>query len=126
MRIGRLLAVAALSATLLVACGDDDDAISGAQASTTTTLALTTTAAPTPILIKDFSFSNLDVKAGSKILVQNQGTQQHTLTADDNRFDTGPIQPGRNVDLTVPVQAGTYKVHCTIHPDRMKGELKVT
>lgn len=120
-----MLAVVVVSASVCTACGNDDKGVPEAQSSTTT-VALTTTAAPNPILIKDFSFSGLEVKAGTKVLVQNQGTQPHTLTADNRQFDTGQVPPGRNVEFTVPAQPGTYKVKCLVHPDRMQGELKVT
>ena len=122
------MAAVAIAAALFTGCGDDDDPVPEAANSPTTSssVALATTAAPTPIVIRDFTFSNLDVKAGSKVLVQNQGQQVHTLTSDDRRFDTGQVQPGRNVELTVPSVAGTYRVRCTVHPDRMTGELKVT
>ena len=119
------LAAVLLAATAFTACGDDDDPVENATPSTTV-VATTTTAAPAPIIVKDFSFSGLTVKAGSKVLVQNEGPATHTLTADDNSFNTGPINAGSNVALTVPSVAGTYKVKCTIHPTRMTGELKVT
>lgn len=113
-----------LAATAFTACGEDDDPIVAAQP--TTTASPTNTAAPKPIIVKDFTFTGLDVKAGSKLLVQNEGPAPHTLTAEDNTFDTGRIAPGTNVELTMPSIAGTYKVKCSIHPSRMTGELKVT
>ena len=115
-----------VSATMLAACGDDDDAVETDQPTTSSSLSPTTTTQTAPILLRDFSFFGLDVKAGSKVLVQNQGQQPHSLTAVDGRFDTGQVQPGRNVEFTVPSQAGTYRIRCVVHPDRMTGELKVT
>ena len=127
MTIGRLLAVVAISASVLTACGDDDDTVASDQSTTSSSsLSPTTVAQAQPIVIRDFSFSNLDVRAGSKVLVQNNGQEPHTLTADDRTFDTGLVQPGRNVELAVPSRTGTYKIRCLIHPDRMTGELKVT
>ncbi len=116
-----------VSATLFSGCGDDDDEVRTDQPTTTAaSLSLTTTTQLAPILLRDFSFFGLEARAGSKVLVQNQGQQPHTFTAVDGRFDTGQVQPGRNVELTVPSQAGTYRIRCTVHPDRMTGELKVT
>lgn len=116
----------ALITMVFTGCGDDDDPDPEAQPATSAVgFATTTTAAPSPIIVKDFSFSGLEVKAGSRVLVQNQGPATHTFTAEDNRFDTGPINAGSNAPLTVPSIAGTYKVRCTIHPTRMTGELKV-
>jgi plastocyanin len=126
MRFGRLLAVVAISATVFTACGDDDDPVASDQPTTSSSLSPATTAQVAPILLRDFSFFGLDVKAGSKVLVQNEGQQPHSLTADDGRFDTGQVQPGRNVEFTVPSQVGTYRIKCVVHPNRMVGELKVT
>ena len=127
MRIARVLATVVLATTVFTACGDDDDPAEGAQPSTSVAgPASTTTQAPAPIIVKDFSFSGLEVKAGTRVLVQNQGPASHTFTAEDNRFDTGTIAAGSNAQLTVPSIAGVYKVRCTIHPTRMTGELKVT
>ena len=119
-----MLAAVVLSATAFTACGDDDVPIVAAQPSTT--VAPTTTQPPQPIIVRDFSFSGLEVKAGSKLLVQNEGPASHTLTSDDGLFDTGRIAAGSNVQFTVPSTPGTYKVKCTVHPSRMTGELKVT
>jgi plastocyanin len=119
-----VLAAVVLSATVFTACGDDDTATEAAQ--TSTTAGPTTTAAPKPIIVKDFTFLNLEVKAGTRLLVQNEGPANHTLTAEDGRFDTGQIAAGANVQFVVPSTPGTYKVKCTIHPTRMTGELKVT
>lgn len=118
----------AICVTVFTACGDDDDEVptESLLPTTSTSLLTTTTAQVTPIVIRDFSFANLDVKAGTKVLVQNTGTQTHTLTAVERAFDTGVIEPGRNVELTVPSRTGTFRVVCTIHPDRMTGELKVS
>lgn len=121
-----MLAGAAIAASVLTACSDDDDPVAGGQASSTTTIALTTTAGPEPIVIRDFSFSGLEVKAGSNLLVQNRGQQPHTLTADDMTFNTGQVPPGRNVEFGVPSRTGTYKIKCLVHPNRMTGELKVS
>ena len=122
-----MLAAVALTTMVFTACGDDDDPAVEAQSSTTVpTPSTTTTQAPTPIIVRDFSFSGLEVKAGARVLVQNQGPSSHTLTAEDNRFDTGSIASGSNAQLTIPSTPGVYKIRCTIHPTRMTGELKVT
>ena len=115
-----------ISATVSTACGDDDEAVETDQPTTSSSLSPTTTSQVAPILLRDFSFFGLDVKAGSKVLVQNQGQQPHSLTSVDGRFDTGQVQPGRNVEFTVPSQVGTYRIRCVVHPDRMTGELRVT
>lgn len=116
----------ALTTMVFAGCGNDDKPDAKVQPSTSAVgFATTTTAAPAPIIVKDFSFSGLEVKAGSRVLVQNEGPATHTFTAEDNRFDTGPINAGSNAQIVVPSITGTYKVKCMIHPTRMTGELKV-
>ena len=131
-RGGATLAV--IAALTLPACGNDDKAVKekAANPSTTrittpvTSAVPTSTPVPRPIVIKDFSFSGLDVKAGAALVIQNQDGTEHTFTADDKSFDSGRVAGKSSVQFTAPRAAGTYKVHCEIHPTQMKGELKVT
>jgi plastocyanin len=130
-RGGATLAV--IAALSLPACGDDDSPVqSAADPSTTrittpvTSAVATSTPVPRPIVIKDFSFSGLDVRAGAALVIQNQDNTEHTFTADDKSFDSGKIGGKSSVQFTAPRTSGTYKVHCEIHPTQMKGELKVT
>ena len=99
-----MLVAVVLTASVFTACGNDDETVEGAQPSTS--LASTTTEAPKPIIVKDFTFLNLDVKAGSRLLAQNEGRAPHTLTADNGSFDTGQIAAGANVSFTVPSTPG--------------------
>ncbi|HEX5878519.1 MAG TPA: cupredoxin domain-containing protein [Actinomycetota bacterium] len=80
-----------------------------------------------------FDPSELEVAAGTTLLVANVGGKPHTLTADDGSFDTGVVEPGaqggrfagRNASVTLN-QAGTFKFHCEVHPAAMKGTVTVT
>jgi plastocyanin len=80
-----------------------------------------------------FDPSELEVAAGTTLLVANVGGKPHTLTADDGSFDTGVVEPGaqggrfagRNASVTLN-QAGTFKFHCEVHPAAMKGMVTVT
>lgn len=80
-----------------------------------------------------FDPSELEVAAGTILLVANVGGKPHTLTADDGSFDTGVVEPGaqggrfagRNASVTLN-QAGTFKFHCEVHPAAMKGTVTVT
>ena len=47
----------------------------------------------------------------------------HTVTADDDSFNSGTIAPGRSFTHTFTTP-GTYPYHCSIHPS-MKGTIKV-
>ncbi|HWI02621.1 MAG TPA: cupredoxin domain-containing protein [Acidimicrobiales bacterium] len=123
-----MLAAVAVTMMVFTACGDDDDPTIEAESTSTTVAGPSTTTSqpPAPIIVRDFSFTGLEVKAGARVLVQNQGPSAHTLTAEDNRFDTGSIASGSNAQLTIPSTPGTYRIKCSIHPTRMTGELKVT
>jgi polar amino acid transport system substrate-binding protein len=48
---------------------------------------------------------------------------QHTVTADDGSFDSGPIDTGESFTMTFN-QGGDVSYHCSIHPD-MKGSIHV-
>jgi plastocyanin len=80
-----------------------------------------------------FDPSELEVAAGTTLLVANVGGKPHTLTADDGSFDTGVVEPGaqggrfagKNASVTLN-QAGTFKFHCEVHPAAMKGTVTVT
>jgi plastocyanin len=80
-----------------------------------------------------FDPAELEVAAGTTLLVANVGGKPHTLTADDGSFDTGLVEPGaqggrfagKNASVTLN-QAGTFKFHCEVHPAAMKGVVTVT
>ena len=80
-----------------------------------------------------FDPSELNVAAGTTLLVANVGGKPHTLTADDGSFDTGIVNPGaeggrfsgKNASVTLD-KAGTFKFHCEVHPAAMKGVVTVT
>jgi plastocyanin len=80
-----------------------------------------------------FDPARLTVPAGGSLLVANVGGKPHTLTADDGSFDTGVIDPGaeggrfagHNKSIALK-QPGTYRFHCEVHPQAMRGVLTVT
>jgi plastocyanin len=80
-----------------------------------------------------FDPPQLQVEAGSTLVVANIGGKPHTLTADDGSFDTGTIAPGQeagrfagtSATLTLS-KAGSFPFHCEVHPKAMKGVLTVT
>jgi plastocyanin len=68
------------------------------------------------IVIKNFAFSPtpLRVKAGATVTVTNDDSATHTLTADKGAFDTGNLDGGKQMTITID-KAGTYAYHCEIH-----------
>jgi plastocyanin len=64
------------------------------------------------------------IKAGEAVTWKNNGQHEHTVTADDGSFDSGPKGPGQ--EWSNPFQkAGTFAYKCTKDPN-MKGTVKVT
>ena len=112
----RLIALIAVLALALVACGDDDSAA-------------TTTAAPdggaATIVIEDFAFNGPDsVATGTTITIENRDGVAHTWTASNGAFDSGSIAGGGSFQFTLD-QAGAFDYVCTIHPT-MQGSITVT
>lgn len=70
-----------------------------------------------------FNSSSLTVKAGSTVKWTNNDNVAHTVTADDNSFDSGNIAAGATYSRTFST-AGTISYHCTIH-SMMKGSIVV-
>lgn len=129
----RILAVP-LGLILLTGCGGN----SGGNTAATTPSAPTAVSSrsagspSTPatsgpeITISGFAFgAPLTVKAGTKITVKNSDGVEHTVTADDGNSFNVSAAPGGITTFTAPSKPGTYKFHCSLHP-QMHGTLTVT
>ncbi len=57
----------------------------------------------------------LDLDAGTTVVWTNEDPLVHTVTADDESFDSGIIEPGNSWAYTFD-RPGTYAYHCTPHP----------
>ena len=109
------LAIAASS------CGDDSatsrqsspDPAAGAQGDLSTALA----PSAGEIRINDYKFApvTLAVKAGQSVSVINDDTVDHTVTAVDKTFDTGPLTKSQSAGFTL-ARPGDYEFICSIHP----------
>lgn len=79
-----------------------------------------TTAAPTSgsavqISAVNFTFGDpVTVKVGTTITWTNLDDAPHTVTADDNSFDSGVFQKGQTFSLTFS-KAGVFSYYCAIH-----------
>jgi plastocyanin len=78
------------------------------------------------VAIQGFSFepASLEVQAGTEVSWTNEDPEAHTVTARDESFDSGAIDPGRGFSVSVN-QTGSVTYFCAIHPS-MEGTLKVT
>jgi len=72
-----------------------------------------------------FSPTTITVVIGvnSTVVWTNYDSAEHTVTATDNSFNSGFIQPGQSFSYTFTTP-GTYGYYCTIHP-WMKGTVIV-
>jgi len=56
----------------------------------------------------------LHIHAGQTVTWVDNGTSPHTVTADDNSFNSGTFQPGAQYSHTFSTQ-GTYPYYCVLH-----------
>ena len=141
-------AACALAAALLLAgCGSSSDsgaadaappdAASSATPSASPSASSSTPASPSEsagaseapapaavITIKDYEYDvPASVKAGESVMIKNEDTVAHTVTADDKGgFDVNV--PANGTAMLKAPAAGSYAFHCTYHSD-MKATLKV-
>lgn len=71
-----------------------------------------------------FNPATITVKAGDKVTWTNNDGFAHTVTLDDNSFDSGTLNAAATFDHTFAT-AGTFAYHCTIHAS-MHGTVTVT
>ncbi len=77
------------------------------------------------VAIKNFSFGQpVTVPVGTTVTWTNEDSTAHTVTATDNSFDSGSINPGATFSYTF-TKAGTFNYGCTFHPN-MKSTVTVT
>jgi plastocyanin len=62
-----------------------------------------------------FTPASITVSPGTTVKWNNNDNMTHTVTGDDNSFDSGNISAGSSFSRMFSV-AGTYTYHCTIHP----------
>jgi plastocyanin len=100
-----------------------------------TTTAPTPTHTPTPtstpsseqatVNISGLAFvpQTLRVTTGTRVTWTNNDSVDHTITSNDNLFESGTISRGATFNFTF-AQRGTFEYHCKIHPS-MTGKIIV-
>ena len=68
------------------------------------------------ILMRDSCFEGTAhfVPAGSTVTVVNEGEAPHSLTAVDDSFDTGTLQPGEEAEFVLD-ETGVVRIYCRLH-----------
>ena len=86
-------------------------------ASPTPTPATTPTPAQANVEISGFAFvpSTLTVPVGTTVIWTNKDSVTHTVTSNDNLFNSGNLANGATFQYTF-TQKGTFDYHCSIHP----------
>lgn len=64
---------------------------------------------------ESFVPASLTVAAGTRVTWTNDDSIPHSVTAGDNRIDSGPILPGKSFEWTAD-GAGPIDYHCIFHP----------
>jgi len=156
-RFGAWSAIALLSALVLVGCGKETKkqenpptvtmvdvtyvvpTAGPATPSSAATPAGSATAAatqpPGPALSLDledikFSTDTLEAPANTPVVIhiKNLGATTHNFSIDALKINTGDVQPGASVDVTINAPAGAYTYYCDIPGHEaagMKGTLTV-
>lgn len=75
--------------------------------------------------IKGMAFgpTSLTVKAGTTVVWENSDNMAHTVTADDNSFDSGNVAVSTKYSHTFS-STGSFPYHCNYHSG-MKGTIVV-
>jgi plastocyanin len=83
----------------------------------TPTPASTPTTAQASVNISGLAYipQTLTVSIGTTVTWTNNDSVTHTVTSDDNLFDSGNLAKGATFSHTFE-QKGTFNYHCTIHP----------
>jgi plastocyanin len=117
MRPLRPLALAVTASALLAACGSSSSSTATSSSRTTSTTPRTAPAQSSArVAIRNYMFMPADVtvKAGARVTFTNYDQTAHTATSETSGFDTGTIDPGKSVTVTIK-KPGTYTYHCLFH-----------
>ncbi len=97
--------------------------VRGGSASATPSL---TARAKRRVRIVDFAFTpkTITIARGTRVRWTNTGSVAHTSTSNTGKWDSGTIAPGASFSRVFR-RAGTFRYHCSIHPN-MKGKVVVT
>jgi plastocyanin len=79
------------------------------------------------VVIKSSAFlpAHVTVAPRATVTVRNEDEAIHTLTADNQAFNTGDVTRGQPATFTAPMQPGKYPYHCILQP-YMTGVLTVS
>lgn len=134
-RLGGLATLAVLLAGATTACGSSDSSTAAPAPQTSGSSSMSMSPSTSSgsdqsgmagmIMIKDFSFATpKSVKAGSTVMVMNDDSEAHTVTADSGGAFDVTVQAGTTATFKAPTKPGSYPYHCNYHSN-MHGTLVV-
>jgi plastocyanin len=131
-RVAAIAAFTLCAPLVLGACSSDKKVDSASESSSTTTTAAASVNSGPTVEVVEFGFTPGDetVKVGDTVTWKNDGTSNHTVTPAKLADGTSPwqsaqIEPGETFVQTFS-NPGSYAYVCSIHPDRMSGNVTVT
>lgn len=70
----------------------------------------------TKVKIENFTYNPkmISVGKGKTVIWTNNDAMTHTITADDGKFDSGQLLPGKTFKFTFS-ETGTFSYHCSNH-----------
>jgi plastocyanin len=127
MRWLRLVGAVFALGLLFSACSDDsgDDTAGGSSDTAADGSTTDSGGGGTDVTIADFAFDpdGLTVSVGDTVTWTNDDDTDHTVTADDDSFDSDDISGGDTFEQTFD-EAGEFTYHCSIH-SQMTGTVTV-
>ena len=112
-RIVSVVSLSLLFSTILVSCSKSSGTSNNAPPEPNTV----------SIINMTFTPATITVTAGTTVTWKNNDNMTHTVTADDDSYDSGNIGAGGSFSKKFSI-AGTYPYHCSIHPS-MTGKVVV-
>jgi len=112
-RIASVVSLSLLFSTVLISCSKSSGTSNNAPPEPNTV----------SIINMTFTPATITVTAGTTVTWKNNDNMTHTVTANDDSYDSGNIGAGSSFSKTFSI-AGTYPYHCSIHPS-MTGKVVV-
>jgi plastocyanin len=125
MRIAPLALVTILAALGLAACGGDDEETVGDSQ----TIEPSAVTVEEDVELGDFFIEPgvIEATLGNQVALslENTGEEAHTFTIDEFFVDE-PVPAGEDAEVEfIPNEAGEFNYYCKIHPEGMRGALRI-
>lgn len=124
LKITALTALIVLVGLSMMGCAQQDQ-YGDQQPMETSTPGETPLSGEATVTIDSYSYNpqSITVKTGTEVIWENEQSVTHTVTSEEDVFDSGDIGQGESYSYTFE-EPGTYDYYCTIHPS-MEGEVVV-